>query len=684
MTDSDAESYRTLPRGAAPATPAAHLYENSQEDDRSQDIVDKISLLSNPTSEDNSIVRYWSTHTLSIALHVCFVLLHVVLIIVMCLGAEKKVHVPWGYWTTFWTTGIQFILQTFAIGYLAIALFAAQKLFMQRILASPQTLTTSHDQYISWLGLGGALSSLYKQRSTASATRSLVLIAVYMAASAAVKVTTSTLFQLSPVYLPGEIQATATSMQPKGPRGLIDGEASGKIIDLQAKIMELVNQNATSFVSTVGMDGNTLYDVIPVTANATGTVEVNTYRINVTCQMVDYDLWKKNYPFKYVSRRLILFPGTVRYHWLQAQNSPGNTSTFIIPLMTFLNISDSQGVYLKRYPLSSVHFLYESYTYDAFYEFILAEDRGPQSSCSSLYAYLYPRGPTTIRQGFRGVVDTVQLSACGIEVVTGKSQVDAQRRTLVDPPIRKVSSSWSVYPGSAPDPSKWSASDEGYPDSGILFGKPGNTGQVLQRWGCMGNVTDSQTGFNSGTQDSSFFETFAFQRMGLYGSSDSGAQQEGLPSTTLHEIENILEDYVTMSFFASQKANNTAQIEALASEQASVTIPQMILMSQLTLRPLPVFLGSGAALVMLAVVIWIALTTHLIHSPPNDLGLLQILWLSDVNLGPVVRPTENKLRRAGNEITVVLQDGLGTMRKRDKPLEEVSSQSGKSRISDEI
>ncbi|KAH8795156.1 hypothetical protein DL96DRAFT_1291219 [Flagelloscypha sp. PMI_526] len=203
----------------------------------------------------------------------------------MVTNLEKKVHVTLEH-SGVWRTGLQISLQSFAVIYLSIVLFVTQKVYVQRMLASKQTLTKSHDESASWLGLGNAISSLYKQRSARSSQFSLSSIVLYLLASAVVKITTSALFQLPTISVPANVTVYATSRKPF-PVATSPSDSNDDT-NLQQIIMTLASKQWGNFTepslrSTIGLYDNTLYDVIPSITNTSGPVEVNSYAVEVQC-----------------------------------------------------------------------------------------------------------------------------------------------------------------------------------------------------------------------------------------------------------------------------------------------------------------------------------------------------------------------------------------------------------------
>lgn len=164
---------------------------------------------------------------------------------------------------------------------------------MQRVLALPQSLTRSHDEYSSWLGLGSAISSLYKQRVARSGPKSLALITIYLIGSAVLKVTTAALFQLPTVPT---IMMFPASSRPIIPPISPEISQGNHLLSVAMQLMSLASNRSdtgSDLIPSVGLSGNQIYDIIDLVPNATETrtVEVNISTVNVKCHTVDQSIF---------------------------------------------------------------------------------------------------------------------------------------------------------------------------------------------------------------------------------------------------------------------------------------------------------------------------------------------------------------------------------------------------------
>ncbi|KAH8806980.1 hypothetical protein DL96DRAFT_586972 [Flagelloscypha sp. PMI_526] len=254
---------------------------------------------------------------------------------------------------------------------------------------------------------------------------------------------------------------------------------------------------------------------------------------------------------------------------------------------------------------------------------------------------------------------------CSVTWASGFAVVDAQRRTLVEAGKRKNQSAWGdVFQGNLSLPntrlsptynSLGKQSKTGLSPIFDSLGKP--PGQAVFNFNCNSTSTIYQTW----ATDWTFFDIFTDSYLGL-------TKQE-TPRIQLYEFENMLEDWVAMNLYIYNKANVIVNLNG-GSSNVSTTVPVRRQVSELQLRALPVFAGFFASFIMLLVALAIAFTTPALRSHPNEVGMLQLLWLSDVkfDLGLDIHPTEGNLRKAGLATSVSLVNGVGVLRQRRKSL----------------
>ncbi|KAH8795162.1 hypothetical protein DL96DRAFT_1690265 [Flagelloscypha sp. PMI_526] len=603
-------------------------------------------------------------------MHTSFTILHVVLIIVMHFELEKRVQVQLGPQSETLSLYAQFrVIQVFLMA----ELFVTQKLFMHRLLVKHQTLTQSHDQYTSWLGLGSSVTALFKQRTARSGYRWIFLISSYLAASATMKITTAALFQLSPttIIIPKAIEATSITpsfltsiMHPPvidedHPTTTYYQPGEYMVGNLrEAMVLEktrLGTWERSLVVDSLVLHGNMLYDTLPQVANATGTANISGVVVNAACHSLstkDFINFTSNTDDSGGVRMPLPWnlPRDQREYyqdgWRSSPLSPtgnsreveGNSSlfpTFVVPFQSMYGIEDTQGNMLKAIPLNK----------------LLISDI-PQST--GVTPKIFVDEPAIISH------DTKNLVKCpfGLDLDyyvfhtawPDADVVNVSGRTPVDVPKRKDHSSLSEL-------SLAMLSFTETPPFEIFELGGTNPTESAFAFACNSTLTSKETWLVDWTS----FDLFANQHLGL-------SNHSTLPRVKLHDLENMIEDWAALNFYLYHKVYSLMKLGNIGhTSSVSVTVRAQV--SQLQLRALPVFSGFAASLVMLAIAAIIVFTTPVHHSLPDEIGVLQLLWLSDVKLDlgrPEGLPTEANLRRAGLTTAVKLVHGLGAFRRQGK------------------
>ncbi|KAH8827232.1 hypothetical protein DL96DRAFT_1710371 [Flagelloscypha sp. PMI_526] len=600
-------------------------------------------------------------HLANIGLHVHLVLLHFILVAIMARHAERRVLVAIGKETTSWTLVLQISLQAASIIYLALLLFVVQKVFLQRLLNRRQSLTASHDQYGSWMGLGAAMNALWKQRLAVSGPMVLFIITTYLVASAALKITTPALFAFvpfnttisSPMNSTSQISSTVRNLGYTGTDVYPD---TAVFLDLLARDA-LRNQTFMPPTELLGKADNVLYDLLPRQPNGANNITVASYTAQVSCGTYDPTQWKLS--------DIGLFNYSTQMSLLTCRGGPdGPVHTYdvprpwVLPVFSLLNISDSDGKVEGSYPMGNTT---AKITPDFFQVYF------PQSMTEPDTANLTALGDTFKIKNLQLSVNNpdtspddpsafsfplvnAQFLVCSITWNQSSIILDTSSMTslnLSNP--RKRSSHWtkfkpegyfngSVYHmtnmgvflnsrGVDADPFNFEVGEHGPPSQGVADtvvlteGKATNLAQRI---------------------DSS--EKYIRSKLGIFEEPQPPKPGEGLPSIALHDLENTLEDYIAMYTFSFNKARFFVP-DVVEKQKVLVQVPLYELKSQLRLNPIPVYVGLCASLVLLFVGSWISWTTSRTQGHVLDgLGLLQILWLTYVVESP--RPTESGLRTA--------------------------------------
>ncbi|KAH8834200.1 hypothetical protein DL96DRAFT_1579777 [Flagelloscypha sp. PMI_526] len=614
-------------------------------------------------------------HAICLAMHIVSTALYFIMILVMHFGLEKRVQVQLGPQTDSLSLFIQIFLQLFTIVFLMATLFVTQKLFMRRLLVQRQSLTQSHDQYSSWLGLVSSISILLKQLRTRAGYKWILVIMTYLTASAVMKITTAALFQLSPtnIVILKETQASSISSDflasvmrgsPVGP----DGDAVVQYLR-EAMVLEyarLGTWETSSTVDSVGLRGNVLYDVIPSNINATNTLDVAAITINADCKalsskdFLSLDTYTSNNGTENVTSQIgwSLHPFSVSAPIRELNASQTISHSFLIPFQSMYRIHDSQGKALNGTPISKLLFRNSStpikiYINDSK---LSSDNLTTYAACPSGIAL---RAVTPLSR-YWNEYDLANNSGtgfmlCSLTWQAGSVVVDAINRTPVKNLKRKDQSSWSkismknlTYTPIFDDTPSQATTAPMF----FLLGTP--PGQKTFEFYCYTEPKVVQV-FNI---DWTLLDVFAAKYLGLIN--------QTIPQVKLHDFENMLEDWVAMNMYIYDKANVLVNG---ASNKVSATVPTLTQVSQLQLRSLPVFGGFAASLVMLLIAITIIATTPGLQIHPTEIGVLQLLWLLDVrfDLGhPEAHPTEENLRRAGLTTSVSLINGVGAIRRSSK------------------
>ncbi|KAH8823034.1 hypothetical protein DL96DRAFT_260375 [Flagelloscypha sp. PMI_526] len=637
--------------------------------------------------------RVYKWHIICVVLHIFGVILHLILVIVMNLRLERRFHVELGSETTLWSTIIQILLQGFALVYLSAALFVSQKLFMQRILATSQTLTGSHDQFSSWLGLGSAVNSLFKQHSVRSGVTTVVMIALYLAASAISKVTTSALFQLPAQNVTRTNNAQALMSFPfknytddagdtddTGDTGDTEGtddtdaryngsrEKGPQYLQSMWMTMMMYQQDPVirrdpnvTILSSLGLDGNTVYDVIPVVANATGKVLVNAHTFNVECYSFDPALEQpflnqthNGFGIAPISALESVRHSTSWHRAYRRNNSPMSQNTFFdgssyLPIQSMYKITDGEGRVSNQVNITNL-------SMGTFINGFVNDTRCAPD------AYAMDVGSWSVL-AYNASIPAIQMALCSLNMTSSKAFVDASTRVLMQPVPRKHTSSWRQLDSSIqfydeesdflPFGDEILSTDE-HPTNMV------HDGFDLVVGACRDGPGSSETSASS----LSYFDVYGTHKLELLAKSDPNYPTNStelptkLPTFMLHEVEKVMEDYIALYMFTQQKANDTIASPESLGYTVSVDVPFITLVSTLTLNPYPLYVGLAASVTMLVIAIWIASTTPTHITVVDNVGVLQLLWLSNALPGRVSLPTEPNLRKAGIRTSLRLENGV--------------------------
>lgn len=171
-----------------------------------------------------------------------------------------------------------------------------------------QTLTAIHDQQSAWNGLGSALLSLYQQFDIATSVMGVVSITFYLACLSVLHITTPAMLSLEPFNQTIQTNVSTTLGLPApdmyviSPYHAINSwiiayHSLNDYISLGSQILPFMGR--FSQISTIGLHGNTIYDILD-NNHGIGNVTVNSTTFDVSCGILpnlhvthvkDYSLW---------------------------------------------------------------------------------------------------------------------------------------------------------------------------------------------------------------------------------------------------------------------------------------------------------------------------------------------------------------------------------------------------------
>lgn len=214
-------------------------------------------------------------------LHAILVVIHVVLVISYIFNWEHRVTLPFTAMNAdFWSVVLSVSLQAFYTIYTAVLLFLTQRLVMSRMLVRRQKLTVIHDISGAWMGLGSALTGVWRQVGIPASWWAISAVTAYLASISVLHVTSSTLLQFQTFNT-----STATSVPTiRGwPNDWMSFDFSltnwGSITASFPVVSQLPG------LVSVGLSNNTVYDT-PQTNSMTGNATVSATTISSHCGLL--------------------------------------------------------------------------------------------------------------------------------------------------------------------------------------------------------------------------------------------------------------------------------------------------------------------------------------------------------------------------------------------------------------
>ncbi|KAH8798737.1 hypothetical protein DL96DRAFT_1688013 [Flagelloscypha sp. PMI_526] len=592
-------------------------------------------------------------HGFNFLLHTLLVILHLALVLVMLKQWERRVVVGIDQDPARWTLGMRISLQAFAITYLALILYLTQKLALRRTLSQLRTLTSSHDRYAAWLGLGTAFQSLLSQWTVNSGIGAILLIVVYLAGCAVVKITTPSLFDFVPVN-----QTFPTTM--KSHSSLIGLDNLGHPREWAARadaftnmtdaISPYLSMSTRGTLDAPGLLGNMVYE-LPKLSDAVVTATVSAYITNVTCGYIAFEDQTKIFNPGYYWPEM----QSGRASWLSTIGPVNRSSENDLDLIVFwsaFNISDSTEYVASRRRRGKV---------------ALHPDGNEYSHLESTYGF-----PLVFLPEYKSLDDQVKIlgddwtnwktkagfvtSDNSYQLVGCTSWVERQDEIIVNGtsgqphfiPKRKSSSKWTRAPN-------LNYRNNVTLERGFDFDRPVNDLSWMFSTTGIGNPGDDFLTQPAKQKKAvtrvalSPSEFWLRRRLNLpvktkpnsTGSTERPKFPEPAETIPLHDFENALEDYLALALWS------LAQDKQLNSTILNVVTQSVVF--ELRLSQVPVYTGLGASTILFISCFFLVGVSRVRRSEVDDLGLLEILWLSEAvpELTNVDQPHSTELRRSG-------------------------------------
>ncbi|KAJ3556630.1 hypothetical protein NM688_g1919 [Phlebia brevispora] len=173
---------------------------------------------------------------------------------------------------------ITVVSQSFTIAYCAILVLFTQRIASHDFIRRRQTLTAIHDKSSAWLGLGSSLETLVNQGKIVTDLPGVSMITAYLLLIFVVHTTLSGIFAVGTQDITTFVTHSTTLARQGFESQLIEYGDSTLDPHSILSLYDVLN------ISTVGVSGDMIYDIIPVVANATTTgIEVNATTFSVDC-----------------------------------------------------------------------------------------------------------------------------------------------------------------------------------------------------------------------------------------------------------------------------------------------------------------------------------------------------------------------------------------------------------------
>ncbi|KAJ7897553.1 hypothetical protein B0H14DRAFT_2494623 [Mycena olivaceomarginata] len=217
----------------------------------------------------------YTMRLLCFALHTGLMLLHVLLLVIWTTRLEHRMIFPLEL-QTYISEVTKVTMTGFATIYLALVVFVTQKLAYQYNLEKYQTLTATHDNLLSWSGIGSALNSLYLQISLPASVTGTLSVFAYLMLVTVIHITTPALVSVQTFSL------STSSVVPTAGIPQWNQSNHEHILAFMEQTVDFLpwihNLN-----DTLGLFNGSLYEVLQDDSLGSGSAEVSAIGLNVTC-----------------------------------------------------------------------------------------------------------------------------------------------------------------------------------------------------------------------------------------------------------------------------------------------------------------------------------------------------------------------------------------------------------------
>ncbi|KAJ7488819.1 hypothetical protein FB451DRAFT_678936 [Mycena latifolia] len=590
---------------------------------------------SQPTGGHKS---FWNTspislRIISIALHISLVLLHLSLLglwaaphlehqVVFSIDLQGSVSL----WVTV-------IATSFATIYLSITLYVTQKLATHSDLCNKQTLTSTHDNHLSWSGSGSALFTLYKQFRLPASVLGPFIIFCYLCTVSVLHVTTSALLTVESfnISVPSTVPTTGFPEWPGS-----DHNETISFIDQMVVFLPWIGNLEES--KTLGLFNGSLYEVLSTTNPEYGNTTVSAVGFNITCGYLSgVNTEIQDTEADWAGWMNISFGSSLGSHTIDP------IQPFAPNIITTGSINDEltpeDPELWSSIILYTANKVVDSYGNTGF-PVSLINATGPNSS-----------------------ITDIQFLQCSMHSVSQHGEVDGKSGNIIpsslQPSVFKNHSKWYQF---MEDPEHEGNINETLLDSGLWA-------EMIINSGGESSVPGSyDTG--EGNYLLSWPDVYLIEHLGLDPiSAVTNISLTPGPTLYVHDIENALSALVASLFWiaghihptplAMKYGSNSVQDTGDSAMQppilsaSNATLYQDVSGARLNLDIYAISVGLGASIILFALGIKFWHIRGHLEPRLEGIGLLHIMWLTQKHpevldqLKQVDEPTDNNLRTVG-------------------------------------